>query len=201
MTKLLMPIVIIGAAVAGFVMFANPIYVEIQTLKEKSASYDEALNNSKALETERDKLTQKYNTINPENLSKLLKLLPENVDNIRLILEIEKLAAPYGMALKDVKYETIDETKTSGNSNTGGGTSPSARKDYGTWDLQFSTTGTYPNFLEFIKSLESNLRIVDIVSINFLSAEGEKRSTTEESKSNVPTYTYEFKIRTYWLKN
>jgi hypothetical protein len=51
-------------------------------------------------------LTQKYSTIDPVNLDKLTKLLPDNVDNIRLILEIEKIASPYGMILKDVKYET-----------------------------------------------------------------------------------------------
>lgn len=73
------------------------------------ASYNEALNNSKALEAERDKLTQKYNSFDPENLSKLQKLLPDNVDNIRLILEIEKIASPYGMVLKNVKYDATDK--------------------------------------------------------------------------------------------
>ena len=56
-------------------------------------SYNEALNNSKALEDKRDTLTAKYNTIDPNDLIKLQKLLPDNVDNIRLILEIGQIAS------------------------------------------------------------------------------------------------------------
>jgi Tfp pilus assembly protein PilO len=194
MFRFIMPIIILGIAIAVFFTFANPIYTEISTLKAQSASYDEALNNSKALETERDKLTQKYNEIAAENLDRLNKMLPENVDNIRLILEIEKLATPYGMVLKDVKYDTTEEETPKVNAVTPGNPAPSARKEYGTWELEFSTTGTYPNFLNFLRSLEKNLRIVDISSVEFSSPEGSSTNT-------VPAYNYKFKIRTYWLKN
>ena len=105
------------------------------------ASYDEALDNSKALEAERDKLTQKYNSFNPEDLSRLQKLLPDNVDNIRLILEIEKIASPYGMALKDVKYNVSDQdTVASPVAAAIKGGKNSLNKDYSVWDLEFSTT-------------------------------------------------------------
>ena len=86
MQKFILPTVLIGIAVAGFFMFTSPFYEGISLKKEQIASYNEALDNSKALEAERDKLTQKYNSFDPENLAKLQKLLPDNVDNIRLIL-------------------------------------------------------------------------------------------------------------------
>lgn len=208
MMKFLMPSLIIGVSVIGFFTFANPIYIEIGSLKAQSLSYDEALNNSKALETERDKLTKKYNTISKENLDKLSIMLPENVDNIRLILEIEKLAAPFGMVLKDIKYDSsvAEVTKTSpGGISAPGSAAPSSRKDYGTWELQFKTSGTYNNFLNFMKSLESNLRVVDIASIEFSSIDNQAISSSSQSSKNsipvVPTYEYNFKIKTYWLKN
>ena len=90
MFRYILPIILIGIAIAGFFTFTNPFYENVLLEREQVASYNEALNNSKALEAERDKLTQKYNSFDPENLSKLQKLLPDNVDNIRLILEIEK---------------------------------------------------------------------------------------------------------------
>ena len=121
MLQFLMPIIIIGIAVTGFFTFTSPTYEKINTLKAQTSSYDEALNNSKALETERDKLTAKYNTISGENLNRLIKLLPQNVDNIRLILEIEKLAAPFGMVLSDVKYDTsVEESSVQGAGVTSG---------------------------------------------------------------------------------
>src|ERR1035437_1839059 len=100
MFKYILPIILIGVAVAGFFILADPLYQGVSLKRTQIASYNEALNNSKALEAERDKLTQKYNSFDPDNLAKLQKLLPDNVDNIRLILEIEKIASPYGMVLK-----------------------------------------------------------------------------------------------------
>ena len=199
-----MPIILVGIVISLFFMFTNPFLNDIGILKISAASYNEALNNSKALENERDKLTAKYNAINPDNLTKIQKLLPDNVDNIRLILEIEQIALPYGMVLKDVKYNATPTT----NNTTGAGVAGAviaggvasvkqASTDYGIFDLEFSTSGTYDNFINFTKDLESNLRIVDISSIAFSS----NTSTNANTKIISEVYNYDFKIKTYYLKN
>ena len=135
---------------------------------------------------------------------KLQKLLPNNVDNIRLILEIEQIALPYGMVLKDIKYSATDTTKSATNGEVaivqGGGAVQSPPKDYGVWDLEFSTVGTYDNFLNFTRDLESNLRIVDISSIQFSSETASESSSTPNSSPLLESYKYDFKIKTYWLK-
>ena len=194
MTRFVIPIILIGISIVAFFMFTNPVYNNITLLWAEAASYDEALNNSKALENERDKLTAKYNSINPDNLTKLQKLLPENIDNIRLILEIEQLALPYGMILKDIKYSTTNTVSSQGGIMPEE-TAQLSNKDYGVWDLEFSTAGAYNNFINFTRDLESNLRIVDVSSIEFLS------STSVLSGSSPDSYKYNFKVKTYWLKN
>lgn len=196
MFKNIIPIILIAIVITGFFTFVSPTYSEIMDIRSQVASYNEALNNSKSLENERDKLTKKYNSIDPADLEKLNKLLPDSVDNIRLILEIEKIALPYGMVLKDVKYATVVENKTSDVVQGGVSKSAAAQKDYGTWDLEFSTQGTYFNFVNFLKDLESNLRIVDVVSVDFSSDNG---PTINPSFSEA--YKYNIKIKTYWLKN
>jgi len=196
MFRFIMPVILIGIAVTTFFMFTNPVYKDISELRAEVASYNEALDNSKALENERDKLTAKYNSIDPDNLAKLQKLLPESIDNIRLILEIEKIALPYGMVLRDVKYNATEKKPaTVGVSIQGGAAALAANKDYGIWNLEFSTEGSYNNFINFTRDLESNLRIVDISSIEFLS------STSVLSGSSPDSYKYNFKVKTYWLKN
>lgn len=193
-------------------MFTNPLYKEISNLRAEVVSYNEALDNSKALEAERDKLTQKYNSIDPVNLGKLQKLLPDSVDNIKLILEIEKLASPYGMILKDVKYDVLKKNEESPSginpsagpaaeavSVAGNTLSAGDNKNYGAWDLEFSVQGNYYNFLNFLRNLESNLRIVDIASVDFSSDTGGEVGLNTVQPSN--NYKYQFKIRTYWLKN
>lgn len=193
MSRLIVPIILIGIAIAGFFTFTNPIYQSISTLKETTASYNEALTNSKTLETEKEKLSNKYNSIAISDLDKIQKFLPDNVDNIRLILEIEKIATPFGMVLKDVKYDTASTQTTV---SPVGATTKIVNKNYGTWNLEFSTSGTYDNFVNFTKNLEKNLRIVDIVSIDFSS-----NTPMGSNPSLSEIYKYNFKVKTYWLKN
>lgn len=200
MFRFIVPTVLIGVAVAGFLMFTMPLYQDIVSLKTDVASYNEALDNSKTLEAERGKLTEKLNSIDPINLVKLQKFLPDNVDNIRLILEIEKISKPYGMVLKDVKYDTLTTKPATGTTIQGGAADADIHKDYGSWNLEFSTQGTYSNFLSFLKDLESNLRIVDISSIQFASDSGAGVGIAS-STSSSDSYKYGFKIKTYWLKN
>ena len=166
------------------------------------------MGNSKALENERDKLTAKYNTISQDNLNKIQKLLPDNIDNIRLILEIEKIASPYGITLKDIKYDASEKKSDTASKTTPSaivGASPvsaqSGTKGYGIWDLEFSTTSTYDNFMSFTKDLESNLRIVDISSISFSSDSVSSVGLATSAVSGKDVYKYDFKIKTYWLKN
>ncbi|MEK7071419.1 MAG: hypothetical protein AAB943_00600 [Patescibacteria group bacterium] len=199
MLKFIAPAILIAIAIAGFFVFTNPLYKDLVQLKEQAASYNEALDNSKRLENERDKLTKKYNTVDPENLAKLEKLLPDSVDNIRLILEIEKVALPFGMSLKDVQYDMVKkDSKTEGNNAGQSDTTsqPENNRDYGMWELSFSTSGTYNNFVNFIKDLERNLRIVDISSVQFSSNVG-----TGLNPGFAEVYKYAVKIKTYWLKN
>ena len=188
MTRFILPIVLIGIAVSVFFMFANPIYNDISALKMQAASYNEALNNSKELENERDILTAKYNAIDPNDLAKLQKLLPDKIDNIRLILEIEQIAAPYGMSLTDVKYDTTNTASTTAPSVAatveGGAAANSIPKNYGIFDLEFSTSGTYNNFINFTKDLENNLRIVDITGITFSSNIGPSTSSSGSFSSS-----------------
>ncbi len=195
MFRFIIPTILIGISIALFFVFTNPLYKDITLLRGEVSSYNEALDNSKTLENERDKLTQKYNAIGGENLNKLQKFLPESVDNIRLILEIEKLALPYGMALKDVKYDVTNDKSPIANSKIiqGEAITQNLHKDYGIWNLEFSTEGSYNNFINFVKDIENNLRIVDIVSVSFSS------NLSSRALSNV--YKYNFKIKTYWLKN
>lgn len=211
MMRFIMPAILIGISITMFFVFTNPMYKDISTYRSEITTYNEALDNSKALENERDKLTAKFNAMDPDNIIKLQKLLPNNVDNIRLILEIEQIALPYGMALKDIKYSVTEPSKTDQSVGVvqGGGIIKSVNQDYGVWDLEFSVTGTYNNFLNFTRDLESNLRIVDVSSIQFSSdvntntssqTSGSK-SSSNSSSSTPESYKYNFKIKTYWLKN
>ena len=196
MFKYLTSTILIGISVIALTVFASPLYKSIDELKTTQQSYNNALDNSKSLEIARDELTKKYNSITLDDLNKVKKLLPDNVDNIRLILEIEKIALPYGMALKDVRYNATPSENTNDPKAVVRGATGEASKKYGSWDLEFSVSTNYNNFLNFTRDLEKNLRIVDITSLQFDSA-----GSLNANRSIPEIYKFNYKIKTYWLKN
>lgn len=185
----------LAISVGAFVLYINPTYKDLNALRVQKAEYDEALNNSKILQTIRTTLSDKYKSFNPSDLARLEKLLPDNVDNIKLILEIQRIASTYGMTLQNVKFDTDTVAKQSANQagfvTSGAALAAAPKKDFGTFDLEFSTSGSYGNFVNFLADLEKSLRIVDVKSITF----------TSSVAAGSDVYKYDFKITTYWFKS
>lgn len=190
--RLILPIILIAVSIGAFVLYISPTYAEIKILRADKAEYDTALDNSKILQTIRGELSDKYKNFDPDDLAKLERLLPNNVDNIKLILEIQRVAATYGMTLRNVKFDTDAAAATANQAGfvTGGAAQTAPKKDYGTFDLEFSTEGSYSNFVSFLTDLEKSLRIVDVKGITF----------TSTTAGGSDTYRYDFKITTYWFK-
>ncbi len=182
MFRILFPVVLIAAAIGIFYFFTDPTYQEIKELSLEQESYNDALDNSKKLQAVRDQLLAKYNSFPATSIDRLEKMVPNNVDNVRLVLEIDRMAAKYGMAIKNIKLDSDagrnEERDLIGKSD----------KPYGTVSLEFLIDGPYQNFISFISDLEKSLRIVDIVGVSFFS-----RDDSLVSQFNV-------KIKTYWLK-
>jgi hypothetical protein len=178
MIKALYPIVLIIAAIGLFWVYTNPAYSNAQTVKAQVAQYDNALSKSKELQKLRDSLSARYASFSTDDLNRLHLLLPDTVDNIQLVFNIDTIASRYGMVIRDLKLNA--PTAPGGDSFD-----PSAN-DIHSVDLSFSVSTDYPTFLKFVKDLQDSLRIIDITAINF----------------NVPDKgptSYTVTIRTYWL--
>jgi len=201
----LLPIILIGAAIAGFLLITQPLYDEATTLKIEADKYNEALANAKILQEERDRLTKKFNSFNQTDIDRLEKIVPDSVDNIKLILEIQEVAQERGILVKNVEFQPeqfieVDpnapvaaNTKTTANSRRPGA---NENLDYDIFDLEFSIEGRYDAFVDFMKLMEKSLRVVDVRTIAFSPG-------TSENKEKVYTdnYKYTFRINTYRLKD
>ena len=110
----------------------------------------------------RDRLLTKYNAFSPDDLLRLKKLLPDHVDNVRLILDIDHIASKYGMRIKNVVVGAKDERPE-------GVIGPDVTP-YQSVSLSFSIATSYNNLKEFIKDLEKSLRIVDVTDISLASS-------------------------------
>lgn len=180
--RLILPILLLAAAIGLFALYTNPAYQHIKTLQAQAGAFDAALDNAQALRAERDKLLSKRNTFQTDNLQKLERALPDNVDNIRLIIDINNIAARHNLSLKNVALGSVSDSKNSRSSLAVG----SSGESIGSVDVGFGVTATYDEFLAFLYDLEHSLRIVDVERISFKSGAGDR-------------YDYALTIRTYWL--
>ncbi|MDO8548468.1 MAG: hypothetical protein Q7R71_02235, partial [bacterium] len=92
MTRLLVPFILIGAALGLFVLYTNPSYQASKATAAEVSAYDDALTKSQELKSVRDQLVSKRNTFSADNVTKLSRVLPDNVDNIRFIIDINNIA-------------------------------------------------------------------------------------------------------------
>ncbi len=193
--RFIFPSLLIIISVAAFIVYINPTYAEVKIKRAESAQYDEALTNSRQLQEERDALSEKYRTLSPEDLERLNRMLPDNADNIRLILNIQQMAQTYGMAISAIKFDAETVKPTNGVASSTAAVSATdtakAQRDYGDFEIEFTTAGSYDNFQKFLADMERSLRITDIQSITF----GSEVDPTKQG------YTYTIKLLAYWLKS
>jgi len=172
-----------------FYYITIPMYEEVQTLRAKKVEYDQALNSSQEAQKVRASLETKYNKISVENLNRLESFLPNNVDNIRLIIEIDKIAGRYNMTIGNAQVTVSKESSSSDNPDE---VVVVESTTYGIGKLSFSVSGKYEEYLSFIKDLEQSLRLINITSVSL--------SSGSSSKDSGDTYEYKTSFDTYWLK-
>ena len=163
-----------------FFTYIDPAYQKIGDLRGGEKQYNEALNKSKELRMIRDQLLSKYNTFSTEDVSDLGKFLPDNVDNVRLIMEIDNLASKYGAIVRSVN---VAKSLSKGEKETLG---PKIG-DFDSITLDFAIEAPYANFVKFLNDLTNGLRIVDVANLSFESSE-------------LGFYKYRLSVKTYWLK-
>lgn len=194
--KIIFPILFILLSVVAFMFGVNPFYKEVSAIKSDIEVYNTALDNSTALQKTEDALIKSFNEIKDEDKDRLNKLLPTSVNNIQLILEIERIANQHNMPIKDLKFDPLRKKTTT----TGGVVSAIASNDtrpYGVFPIEFTTEGDYNSFVSFLKDLETNLRLVDIRNVTFtVPTVGAKN----QEGINPNIYKYTLKVETYWLK-
>ena len=161
-------------------MYTNPTYVESKTLAEVAGTYDDALTKSQELKSVRDQLLAKRNTFSTEDVQKIQKVLPDNVDNIRLIIDINNIASRHGLSLKGVLLGDTSQASVKQSAAAVG----ASGDEVGSVEVSFTVSTSYETMLAFLHDLEHSLRLIDVEKISF-------------KGGAVSDYT--FTIRTYWL--
>jgi Tfp pilus assembly protein PilO len=180
--KNIISLILIILAIGLFFTYTNGEIQGMKSIRLTNAGYLTAIQNSQQLIAERDKVLAVYNTLTDQEKANLNKILPDNIDNVRLMIDMNNIASRHGIVLQGLS--------TSAGANTAGsagnsGTNPSS-DTVNPVSISFSFSSSYANFLSFMKDIESSLRILDISSMSV-------------TANPTGTYNYSMQLQTYWL--
>ena len=188
MGKHITPIILIILAIGIFFTVTKTKLDGLKSIRSVNAQYQSAIKNARQLVEVRDKVLEAYNKITDDDRDRLAKMLPNNVDNVRLIIDIDDIASRHGFTLRNVKTSAATDTTKPGAQGSAPVQVPAGSvNQYNTVTLSFNVTSTYEKFIDFLRDLEQSLRIIDISKISL-------------SASDNGVYDYGVEIKTYWLK-
>lgn len=166
-----------------------------QSAMTDNKQYTDAIENAKKVVTVREQVEKDMNKISSVDRDRLEKMIPSSVNNIHLIVDMDDLAnVGHHFALTNVRAEIVGDTTAS----TGAPTPVPMQKSIGTplltssslstVKITFSAKTTYTQFMDFLKDLETDLRIMDVSKLSV-------------KASDTGVYEFQVELRTYWLKS
>lgn len=178
------PFLLILIAIILFFMFTDPTYKQVMDLRAQQREYNDVLTKSRDLLAKRKTLQDKYNSFSTADVDRLRKLLPDGVDNVKLIIDIDEIAKRYGLTIRSVR---LDDSKVKSGSKDSIATITAGEAKYGAIPMGFSVNADYNTFIKFLQDLEGSLRLVDVVNISL-------------KPSATGLYSFDVSLKTYWLK-
>src|SRR5512146_3193472 len=119
MIRLFTAALLLLVAGTAFFGYTQPTYSKIQELKQEVAQLDGLLAEASEFQKLKSQLMDRYNALPSDTLARLNKLLPDHVDNVRLILDVDSLAAQDNLTLDNVIISTPDSSGSSGQVSSG----------------------------------------------------------------------------------
>ncbi len=186
--------ILLVLAGALYFTYTKGIWMEAQDVKTVNDQYVSAISNAERLITLRKKANDDYNSITADDREKLDKMIPDTVDNIRLIIDLNNVGVQNGLSLKNI---TASAKSSSGSAS--GAASQSSSSGFGKKDtsginipnidtvgVSFSVSATYQQFINLMQALEANMRIMDLTHLSV-------------TANDTGTYDFSVQLNTYYL--
>jgi hypothetical protein len=203
--KSIVSIILIIASISFFVFFTKPKWTELKQNRAEVQNLNIAQENAKKLKAKIDSLLSIKNSISPADMEKIQKMIPNNVENVKLIIDFDNI-----LQAMVIENGTENIYKNLNNDNLGkvsienpkisqsdlsvnGNFDPTT---LGVADFKFNVSLTYRDFISFLTRIENSTRIFDINSISFSTPQ-----TRVLSNPNDIVYDFSVDLKTYWLKS
>ena len=222
MAKLILAIMMFVGAGALIFVYVSPTYTEANKIKSEVAVYQQALEKATEVQELKRGLLAKLNDFSGANVERLEKMLPDHIDNIHLVLDLDGMATARGLSLSTVNVQreggATKEKKDQGIALAG---AVQEQRRYQSVVLEFSVVATYADMIAFMRDIERSLRLVDLIQLKIGPGQNQQQQLefsqipselarfggqnrgqglVQTGGTGIePTYTFTVNIRTYWL--
>ena len=188
MMQRILPILLVIVAVGIFFAYTNPTYTgSVAAARTEVNRLDSALEAADAFAARSEELDRERLALPADKLARLEALIPDNVNNIQLILDLDELANRTGVRLSNFNVGTSEEGEESGTGDEGGSLALNSSDAIDSIQITVTAEGSYAAFRAFLEAAEKSLRLLDVVTVN-----------VDSATSGV--YKYDMTFRIYWLK-
>ena len=174
-------IILLLLSVGLFYTFTNNQYQDVKKLYALAGEYKNILQNIAVIVELRDSLRVTYNTLPITEIARVNKILPDNINTVRLALDLDSMASRHGISIDSVKVE-VGAPKEADLVVL-----PEYAEIYEKAVVSLKFVSNYKNFMLLLADIEKSLRIMDVRSVSF--------ETTDSG-----FYEYELSVDAYWLK-
>jgi hypothetical protein len=192
MSSRVLPTIAIMLAIGIFFAYVRPVWNgPVAATKLSIQNNTDALVAAAEYKARENELAAARNAIDASNLERLATFLPDSVDNVTLILNINALAARSGILLSNVDVIANKEAsaKKVSTGSAAAATPPSGTSlgPVGSVDLALTAVGSYAALQTFLAGIEKSARLLDVRDIVVTSTE-------------TGVYSYKMTMRLYWLR-
>jgi hypothetical protein len=183
----ILPVVLIVLALLIFVGYINPTYTKvILPLEAQIKQYDSTLAAANDFNQKEAELASARSAIPADSIARLQAYLPDGVDNVQLILDLNALAAKTGITLSNFTITSTNGSGPAPDQSAGALPLSAGGQPTDSIDVTVTAAGTYSAFRTFLDGIEQSLRPLDLMQM-----------TLTDSANGI--YTYNFTFRIYWL--
>jgi len=195
MSKVLGPIIFAIGAIGLFFTYISPAYDTLQAFMDRETRLDEALDKYNTLESTFSGLTDTYRRFSQTDMERLELMLPDALDPIRLIIDIDAVAADNNLVISNFGLPGQDDNGPRARNQDPDVVAGRATEIdvIGTATLLLNCSGTYEDMKSFLYTLEQSLLLLDVVAVE-VQVDNRRNDEDELEDPN-----YRIQLQTYWL--
>ena len=176
--------IIIFLAITALVAweYFMPAFNDVSFLRQDLSDWQAKLNNAQDLSKKLEDLKKKYDNMTAA-ADRIEQAVTKNANFPALLVQMEDLSSKNGLVLEGVAFNVVKDKKTKTK------TSASSVAGAKVLAMDLSLNGSQSSLKNFLKAIETNLRIMDVSVISF----GEQKigvgvSTGQDFKVSLATY-------------